>query len=163
MADVKNSSQGPNEMERMNESSFATVEAKVYRFSWLWRLYHFAFGAVGLVGAVTVYDVSDELPIVSVVLALVSLFMISRPLILAVTVDQFSVTFRGVFRAKSLQRSSITAVETKSDGKFNYLILWGNTIDGNERLAIPLLFAFDEAWYGWLRTYRDLNKPLSLF
>ena len=95
-------------------------------------------------------------------LALFSVFMISRPLIMAVTVDQFSVTFRGTFSACSMQRSSITAVETKG-GKSSFLILWGNTIDGNNRLEIPMIFAFDEAWDNWLRTYRDLNKPLSLF
>lgn len=145
-------------MESMNESSFATLETKVYRFSWFWRLYHFAFGSAFLIAALKAYEI---LPI-SVPVALVSVFMICRPLISAVTVDQFSVTYKGVFSAKSLQRSSITAVET-IPGRSPFLILWGNTIDGKEELSIPLLFAFDEAWYGWLRTYRDLNKPLSLF
>ena len=101
--------------------------------------------------------------ILSVVLALFGVFMISRPLVMAVTVDQYSVRFKSVFSENSLQRSSITAVETKHTGKGDILILWGN-IDEKESLAIPDLFAFDDDWDNWLSTYRDLSddKPISL-
>jgi hypothetical protein len=91
--------------------------------------------------------------------------MISRPFILAVSVDQLSVTFKGMFSAHSLQRSSITAIERQHRGRSNFLILWGN-LDEKEFLRIPAdLFAFDDAWDDWLSTYRDLSddKPLSLF
>jgi hypothetical protein len=148
----------------MNESSFASLEVRVYRLNWFWRIYHFAFGGAFMIGAVMLGAVmrpDDPAILIAVGIALFSVFMISRPLIMAVTVDQSSVTFRGTFSARSLQRSSITAVETKS-GKSSFLILWGNTIDGNERLEIPMIFAFDEAWDSWLRAYRDLDKPLSL-
>jgi hypothetical protein len=97
--------------------------------------------------------------------ALFSGFMIFRPLVTAVTIDQYSFTLRGMFSEHSLQRPSITAVETVDTGKGPLLILRGN-IDGKESLAIGVnLFAFDEAWDEWLSTYRDLsdNKPLSLF
>jgi hypothetical protein len=144
----------------MNESSFASGETKVYRLNLVYRLYHFAVGAAALVGAVMVYDFL----ILSVVLALFGVFMISRPLVMAVIVDQYSVRFKNVFSENSLQRSSITAVETKHTGKGKILILWGN-IDEKESLAIPGLFAFDDDWDNWISTYRDLSddKPISLF
>jgi hypothetical protein len=90
--------------------------------------------------------------------------MISRPLVMAVTVDPYSITFRSTFSQNSLQRPSITAVETKHTGKGNILILWGD-IDKKESLAIPDLFAFDDDWNNWLSTYSDLSadKPISLF
>jgi hypothetical protein len=91
--------------------------------------------------------------------------MISRPLVTVVTVDQYSVTLKGMFSEHSLQRSSITAVETVSTGKGPLLILRGN-IDEKESLSIGVnLFAFDRAWDEWLSAYRDLsdNKPLGLF
>jgi hypothetical protein len=118
-------------------------------------------GAVSLGAAVA----SHHFLIVSIGAVLFSGFMISRPLVTAVTVDQYSVTLKGMFSEHSLQRSSITAVETVSTGKGPLLILRGN-IDEKESLAIGVnLFAFDQAWDEWLSTYRDLsdNKPLSLF
>jgi hypothetical protein len=144
----------------MNESSFASGETKVYRLNLAYRLYHFAVGTAALVGAVMVY----HFLILLVVLALFGVFMISRPLVMAVTVDQYSVTFKSTFSENSLQRSSITAVETKHTGKGNILILWGD-IDEKESLAIPDLFAFDDDWDNWLSTYRDLSddKPINLF
>ncbi|HLW83341.1 MAG TPA: hypothetical protein VKS20_14985 [Candidatus Acidoferrales bacterium] len=144
----------------MSESSLASGETKVYRLNLVYRLYHFAIGAAALVGAVLVHDFL----VLSVVLALFGVFMISHPLVMAVTVDQYSVRFKSVFSERSLQRSSITAVETKHTGKGNILILWGN-IDEKESLAIPDLFAFDDDWDNWLSTYRNLsdNKPISLF
>jgi hypothetical protein len=147
-------------MESMSESAFASGEMKVYRLNLAYRLYHFAVGTSALVGAVMVY----HFLILSVVLALFGVFMISRPLVMAVTVDQYSVTFKSTFSENSLQRSSITAVETKHTGKGNILILWGD-IDEKESLAIPDLFAFDDDWDKWLSTYRDLSsdKPISLF
>jgi hypothetical protein len=145
---------------RMNGFSFASGETKVYRFNWFYRLYHFGVGATALVGAVMVY----HFLILSVVLALFAVFMICRPLVMAVKLDQFSVTVKGPFSEKSLQRSSIKAIETRSYGKGRYLILWGD-IDEKESLTIPNLFAFDEVWDDWLSTCRDLsdNKPISLF
>jgi hypothetical protein len=147
-------------MDSMNDSSFATTEVKVYRFSRVYRLYHFAVGAAALVGAVKCYSFL----ILAVVLALFSMFMIARPLVMAVTVDQFSVTFKAMFSENSLQRSSITAVETIHTGRGDILRLWGNT-DEKERLDIPGLFSFDDAWDNWWSTYRDLSddKPISLF
>ena len=144
----------------MNESSFASGETKVYRVNWLFRLYHFALGAAALVGSVMVY----HFLILSVVLALFGVFMISRPLVMAVAVDQYSVRFKNVFSENSLQRSSITGVETKHTGKGAILILWGN-IDKKESLSIPDFFAFDADWDNWLSPYRDLSddKPISLF
>lgn len=144
----------------MNESSFASGETKVYRLNLAYRLYHFAVGTAALVGAAMVY----HFLILSVVLALFGVFMISRPLVMEVSVDQYSVRFKSVFSENSLQRSSITAVETKHTGKGDILILWGN-IDEKESLAIPDLFAFDDDWHNWLSTYRDLSddKPISLF
>jgi hypothetical protein len=147
-------------MDSMNDSSFATTEVKVYRFSRVYRLYHFAVGAAALVSAVKCYSFL----ILAVVLALFSMFMIARPLVMAVTVDQFSVTFKAMFSENSLQRSSITAVETIHTGRGDILRLWGNT-DEKERLDIPGLFSFDDAWDNWWSTYRDLSddKPISLF
>lgn len=144
----------------MNESSFASLEMKVYRLNWFYRLYHFAVGAAAIVGAVMYH----EFLILATGLALFSLFMIARPLVMAVIVDQFFVTFKGTFSKKSLQRSSITAVETKHTGKGSLLILWGN-IDKKESLVIPALFNFDDAWDCWWRTFRDLSddKPIGLF
>jgi hypothetical protein len=144
----------------MNESSFASGETKIYRVNWFFRLYHFAVGAAVLVGAAMAY----HFLILSVVLALFGVFMISRPLVMAVTVGQYSVRFKKVFSESSLQRSSITAVETKHTGKGAILILSGN-IDEKESLAIPDFFAFDDDWDNWLSTYRDFSddKPISLF
>jgi hypothetical protein len=144
----------------MNESSFASGETKVYRLNLVYRLYHFGVGVAALVGAVMVHDFL----VLAVVLALFGIFMISRPLVMAVTVDQYSVTFKNVFAENSIQRSSIAAVETRVTGKGNILILWG-AIDEKESLAIPDLFAFDDDWNHWWSTYRDLSadKPISLF
>jgi hypothetical protein len=145
----------------MDRSSFASSERKVYRFNRFYRWYHFFIGAVFLGAAVAFH----HFLIVSIVAALFSGFMISRPLVAAVTVDQHSVTLKGMFSEHSLRRSSITAVETVSTGKGPLLILRGN-IDEEESLAIGVnLFAFDQAWDEWLSTCRDLsdNKPLSLF
>jgi hypothetical protein len=102
--------------------------------------------------------------ILSLALALFSVLMISRPLVMTVAVDQSSVTFGGTFSANSLQRSSITAVETKHTGKGDLLILWGNP-DKREKLEIPDLFAFDEDWENWWGSHRDLSddRPISLF
>jgi hypothetical protein len=147
-------------MESMNESSFVSAEAKIYRLNLAYRLYHFAVGAATLVGAAMVY----HFLILSVVLALFGVFMVSRPLVMAVTGDQYSITFTSVFSENSLQRSLITAVETKNTGKGNILILWRD-IDKKERLAIPDLFAFDDDWHNLLSTHRGLSddKPLNLF
>jgi hypothetical protein len=143
----------------MNPSSFA-LGTKVYRLNWAYRLYHFAAGVTTFVGAIMVH----HFWILSVVLVLFSMFMIARALAMAVTVDQFSVTSKGLFSKNSLQRSSITAIERQHTGKGNCLILWGN-LDEKESLTIPDIFAFDDAWDDWLSTYKDLSddKPLSLF
>lgn len=151
----------------MNESSFVSGEAKIYRLHLLYRLYYFAIGVAALVGAVKVYQavmVDYHFLIFSVVLALLGVFSIYSPLVMAVTVDQNSVTIRGVFSKKSLQRSSIIAIETKHTGKGSLLILQGD-IDKKERLEIPAIFAFDDDWNNWLNTYRDFSddKPISLF
>lgn len=147
-----------NKIQR--ESSFASGETKVYRLNLVYRVYHFAVGAASLIGAALCF----HFLILSVLLALFGAFMISRPLLARVTVDQFSVTLKGVFSESSLLRSSITAVERKHTGKSNLLILWGN-LDEKQNLAIADIFAFDEAWEDWLSTFRDLSedKPLSLF
>jgi hypothetical protein len=87
----------------MDESSFASLGPKVYRLSWLWRLYHFAYGLVCMIGAVMLGAVmrqDDSSILVAVGLALVSLFMIARPFVMAVTVDRLSVTFKGTFSEK---------------------------------------------------------------
>lgn len=143
----------------MNESSFA-IETKVYRLNWVYRTYHLAAGAAALAGAIVVHDFW----ILSVVLVLFSMFMIARPFAMAIIVDQFSVTFNGLFSENSLRRSSITAIERRHTGRSNYLILWGN-LDEKESLTIPDIFAFDDAWDDWLSAYRDLSddKPLTLF
>ena len=146
----------------MNKSSFALSGRKVYRFNRLYRWYHFVVGAAFLVGAVLVRDFL----LLSIVLALFSVFMIFRPLIVAVTLDQSSVTLKGMFSKNSLQRSSITAIENRSTGKGVLLILWGDVECKQELMRIGVnLFAFDEAWDDWLGTYRDLSddKPLRLF
>ena len=147
-------------MLNVNESSFAAQGTKVYRLSRVYRLYHFGVGAAALVGAVK----SDDFLVLALALALFGVFMIARPLLMKVTVDQSSVTFHGTFSENSLQRSSITAVETKHTGRTPGLILWGN-IDEKECLAIPDIFGFDDDWDDWWSSYRDLSddKPLSLF
>jgi hypothetical protein len=144
----------------MNESLFASEETKIYRMNWAYRLYHFATGAAALVGAIIAYHVL----LLSVVLVLFSMFMIYRALVAAVTVDQSSVTLKGLFSQNSMQRSSITAIERQHTGRANYLVLWGN-IEKKEGLWISDIFAFDDAWDDWLSAYRDLSddKPLSLF
>jgi hypothetical protein len=147
-------------MDRMNGSEFATTEIKVYRLNRANRLYHFAVGTAALVGAVKVHSFF----ILALLAAMFAVFMIARPLVMAVTVDQFSVTFKGMFSENSLQRSSITAVEIIHTGKGDILRLWGN-IDEKEKLDIPALFSFDDAWDNWWSPYGDLSddKPLSLF
>ena len=144
----------------MNQSSFASQKIKVYRFNWAYRLYHFGVGAAAIVGAV----LCREFMVLAIGLTLFSVFMIARPLVMAVIVDQSSVTFKGMFSTDSLERSSITAVQTQHTGKGDILILWGN-IDEKENLAIPDLFGFDDDWDDWWSTYRDLSddKPISLF
>jgi hypothetical protein len=76
-----------------NESSFAFGEVKVYRLSRLYRVYHFVVGAAVLVGAV----LAHQFFILSVLLIPFSAFMISRPLVMAVIVDQLSVTYKALF------------------------------------------------------------------
>jgi hypothetical protein len=125
----------------------------------LYRLYHFAVGVAALVGAI----MSHDFLIMSVGLGLFSVFMIARPLVMKVTVDQYSVTVQWIFKENSLQRSSITAFERIHTGKDNYLMLRGN--DENDLLMVPDMFSFDEAWEDWLSADRDLSddKPISLF
>jgi hypothetical protein len=145
----------------MNKSSFALLGKNVYRFNSLYRWYHFVVGAVFLVAAVLLRD----LWILSVLVALFSVFMVARPLTTAVIVDQYSVTLKRMFSENSLPRSSITAIERVHTGKGTLLTLWGK-MEEKEKLSIAVnLFAFDEAWDDWLSTYRDLSsdKPLSLF
>jgi hypothetical protein len=147
--------------ENMNNSSFASSEKKVYRFNSLYRWYHFVTGAVFFVIAVLIY----ELLVFSIPIALVSAFMIARPLTSAVIVDQYSVTSKSIFSENSLPRSSITAIERVNTGKGTFLILRGN-VEEKEALSIPVnLFAFDQAWDDWLSSYKDLSsdKALSLF
>jgi hypothetical protein len=97
-------------------------------------------------------------------LVLFAIFMIARPFVTNVTVDPSSVTVNAIFSGNSIERSSITAFEVKNTGKGSLLILRGNT-DEDEKLVIPDLFSFDDAWNDWLSTYRDLSddKPISLF
>lgn len=142
-----------------NESSFAFGEVKVYRLNRLYRVYHFVVGAAALVGGI----LAHHFFILSMLLVPFSAFMISRPLAMAVIVDQFSVTYKELFFERSIRRSSITAVETKSNGRSHCLILW-EKID-EKGLSIPDLFAFDEDWDKWWSGYRDLsdNKLISLF
>jgi hypothetical protein len=145
----------------MDRSSFVFSERKVYRFNRLYLWYHIVVGAGFLGAAVALHHVL----ILSIVAALLSGFMISRPLVTAVIIDQYAVTLKGVFSEHSLQRSTITAIETVGTGGGPLLILRGNP-EEKESLAIGVnLFAFDEAWDDWLSTYRDLSddKPLSLF
>jgi len=153
----------------MSDSSFTSSEKKVYRFNPLYRWYHFGTGAVFFVVAVLMYVEMDRnyaaLLIFSMPIALVSVFMIARPLTSAVILDQYSVTNKGVFSENSLPRSSITAIERLHTGKGTLLMLRGNVQD-KEELSIPVfLFAFDETWDDWLGGYRDLSsdQPLSLF
>jgi hypothetical protein len=147
--------------EDMSDSAFALGEAKVYRVNLAYRIYHLVFGAAVLVGAVLSYHL---LPL-SVVLALFSVFLMARPFVAAVTLDQYSVTLKTMFSERSLQRSSITAIERLHTGRANYLVLWGN-LEEKVNLTINYdVFAFDEGWDHWLSTFRDLSddKPLSLF
>ena len=96
----------------MNDSSFASSETKVYRFNLAYRWYHFAAGTGAVVGAVLCRDFF----LLAIVLALFGVFIFARPLVMAVTVDRLSVTFKGMFSENSIERSSITAVETKFPG-----------------------------------------------
>ena len=141
----------------MTDSSFPTQGTKIYRLSSVYRVYHFTVGIAALVVAIWCY----RLPIAPLVLALFGIFMIARPLALKVTVDQDSVTLNGVFRQRSIQRSSIEEFERVHAGRDNYLLLRGSA---GESLMIPDLFAFDEAWDDWLSTYKDVsdNKLISL-
>lgn len=142
----------------MNNSSFASSETKVYRFNSLYRWYHFVAGTAFLVTAFLIRD----LWIFSIPIVLFSLFMIARPFTSAVMVDQYSVTLKMMFSERSIQRSSLTAIERVHTGKGTLLTLRGSA----EKLSIPAnLFAFDEDWDDWLSTNKDLSsdKPLSLF
>jgi hypothetical protein len=144
----------------MNKSSFASEETKVYRLTSLYRVYHFVVGIAAFGGAVWCF----HFPILAAGLALFSVFMIARPLVMKVTVDQQSVTVKGMFSESSMQRSSITAFERIHTGKGSCLMLRGT--DESKSLMIPdMLFGFDEDWEDWLNTYRDLSgdKPISLF
>lgn len=135
---------------------------KVYKFNSLYRWYHFVFGAVFFVAGVAV--LTRGLWILSIPIALLSIFMVARPLTTAVTVDPYSVTLKSMFSEHALPRSSITAIKRVHAGKGTQLVLLGN--HDRENLAIPLsLFAFDQDWDEWLSTCRDLSsdKPLSLF
>ena len=152
-----------NGQRNMNKSSFpASEEKKVYRFNSLYRWYHFVVGAVFLLAAVLVH----EFRILSIGVARFSVFMISRPLLVAVILDRYSVTLKTIFSEHSLQRSSITAVERRNTGRGTLLILWGKYEEKEELMRIGVnLFAFDQAWDDWLSTYRDVSsdKPLSFF
>ncbi len=143
----------------MSETSFASSETRVYRLSLLYRVYHFAAGTAALVAAILTY----HFLILSVGLFLFAMFMIARPLILKVTVDQSSVTVKGMFDESSLQRSAITAFERIHTARDNYIMLRGT--DGGDFLMIPEMYKFDEAWDDWLRTLKDFSddKPLTLF
>jgi hypothetical protein len=144
----------------MNESSFATQEPRVYRLSRLYQVYHYGAGAIALVAAVWWIDYWA----LAIGLVPFAAFMIARPLLMKVTVDQSCVTFKGMYAEDSLQRSSITAVETQVTGRTHNLILWGN-LDEKECLMIPDIFGFDDDWNDWWGSYRDLSdsKPISLF
>ena len=119
------------EIEAMNKSSFASKETKVYRLTLLYRVYHFVVGIAALVGAVWCY----HFLILAAGLALFSVFMIARPLVMKVTVDQQSVAVKGMFSESSMQRSSITAFERIHTGKGSCLMLRGN--DESQSLMIP--------------------------
>jgi hypothetical protein len=144
----------------MSTSSFAVQETKIYRFSRLYQVYHFGFGAAALVAAVWWIDFW----VLAIGLVPLAAFMIARPFLMKVIVDHDYVTLKGMYAEDSLERSSITAVETKLSGKSGYLILWGN-LDEKECLMIPDIFGFDDDSDDWWGTYRDLSdsKPLSLF
>ena len=145
----------------MNKSSFASLEERVYRLNSLYRWYHLVAGAVFLVVAVLIRD----LWFISIPIALFAAFMVARPFATAVIVDQHSVTLKRMFSKNSLLRSSITAIERVPTGRGTLLVFWGN-IEEKEQLAIAVnVFAFDEAWDDWLKSYRDISgdKPLSLF
>jgi hypothetical protein len=153
----------------MNNASFASSEIKVYRFNRLYRWYHFIVGVIFLViavlAAVQAVQTDSGFMIFSIPMALLSAFMIARPLATAVIVDQQSVTLKTMFSKSSLPRSSITAIERVATGRGTLLLLRGN-VEKEEELSIPIiLFCFDEDWDDWLNTYRDLSgdKPLSLF
>jgi hypothetical protein len=60
----------------------------VYRLNLFYRVYHLVVGIAALVGAVWCY----RFLIMSAGLALFAVFMIARPLVLKVTVNQYSVT-----------------------------------------------------------------------
>src|SRR5579862_8778899 len=138
----------------MSKSSFALSETKVYRFNSLYRWYHFVAGSGFLLAAVLARD----LWIFSIPIALLSVFMLARPLTTAVIVDQYSITLKSMFSENPLPRSSITAIERVNIGKGTLLTLWGNAKE-KERLSVSVnLFAFDEAWDEWLSTYRDLSS-----
>ncbi len=143
----------------MEKLSSASWEQKVYRFNGIYRWYHFLTGAVFLGLAVYAYKL---LPL-SIVLALFSGFMILRPFVTTVILDRNSVTLKTMFSVHSLQRSSITSIETVHTGKGPLLRL--RAVDGSEMAIGVNLFAFDEPWDEWLSTYTDLSddKPLGLF
>lgn len=143
----------------MTKSSIAPDETKVYRLNLAYRVYHFVVGIAALVGAVWCY----HFLILSAGLALFSVFMVARPLVMKVIVDRYSITVKGMFSESLMHRSSITAFERIHTGKDNYLMLRGN--NEGESLMIPDMFRFDEAWEDWLNSYRDLSddKPISLF
>ena len=143
----------------MNEYSFASAETKVYRLNRFYQLYHCGLGAAALV---TAFKVSDFLAL-SVIAALFGVFMIARPLVMKVTVDQDCVTLWTMISRHSLARSSITAVETKHSGKGSLFVFWGD-VSKKESLTIPDLFRFDDEWNRWWSSYRDLSddRPISI-
>lgn len=143
----------------MTETSFPMEGTKVYRLSTVYRVYHFTVGSAALLGAVWGY----RLPIASFMLALFGISMIARPLALKVIVDHDIVTVKGIFRQRSIRRSSIDEFERVHAGRDNYLLLRASTT--GESLMVPDLFAFDDDWDDWLRNYRDVSedKPISLF
>ena len=108
---------------------------------------------------------SHDFLILSILLTLFSAFMIARPLVSAVIVDQYSVTSKGMFSQHSLPRSSITSIERVHTGRGTILTLWGNVEEKEELSISENLFAFDEGWDDWLSIYKDVSseKPLSLF
>jgi hypothetical protein len=153
----------------MNNLSFASSEIRVYRFNRLYRWYHFSVGVIFLViavlAAVQAVQTYSGFLIISIPMALLSAFMIARPLTTAVIVDQQSVIFKTMFSKSSMPRSSITAIERVATGKGTLLVLRGS-VEKEKELSIPIiLFCFDEDWDDWLNTYRDLSgdTPLSLF
>ncbi len=141
--------------EKHHGFPFPSGKTKVYRFNRAYRVYHFVAGTAALVGGIL-------FPPFLILLAPFSAFMIARPLVEAVRVDQISVTHKGFISERSIPRSSITAVERIVAGRSHSLVLWGNA--DQKELVIPDLFAFDEDWDSWWRSYRDLSasKPISL-